>query len=119
MIRVPIWSRQIVYSLLTMLGSITVLGLLTAVRQFDIQIFTVNLIQQVLTYLTFCILSYGVWCDAMEEEEAPKPYYDEHRQDKSIELDRSFASVHILNIVMLYSPIFLTVKLIVDLLFIQ
>lgn len=117
MIRVPIWSRQIVYSLLTMLGSVTVIGLLTAMKQFDIQIFTVNLIQQVLIYLTFCILSYGVWCDAMEEEEAPKPYYDAHSQDRSIELDRSFASVYLLNIVMLYSPIFLTVKLIIDLLF--
>lgn len=116
MIKVSVWSRQIVYSIITLLCSITILGVFNTLGEIPFTIFTVNTIQQVLLYVTFCVLSYDVWCDIMGETEAPKPYYDAHKCDKSIVLGRGFASIYILYITMLYSPIVLTFKLLLDLL---
>lgn len=121
MLLVPIFSKQIKYSMLVMLLNITVIAIWMYLKQYTIDYFIINTIIIFMLYSVLVYFAYDNWVDCIKMTEGLtddicEPHFSALYDSSTeiISVDAQFAKTYIVNIFLLYSPTFIVLKLLMS-----
>lgn len=121
MLLVPIFSKQIKYSMLAMLLNITVIAIWMYLKQHTVDYFIINTMIIFMLYSVLVYLAYSNWVDCIKMTEGLtddicEPHfstlYDSSKE--TISVDAQFAKTYVVSVFLLYSPTFIVLKLLMS-----